>query len=171
MTVLIRGGHVVPDEFVSVADEAELPQDHPVIVSLARWERDQDLMISRGGAFGVRLPNTADARTLNPSLLRAQLIALEFPAFSDGRAYSQASLLREARDYRGEIRATGAAVVRDQILGMARCGIDSFELRADQNPEGCLEALREFSLAYQPAAESDPLPQVRRRRMAASARS
>lgn len=166
--LLIRDGYLVEDEFILLADDAEWPpQDKPVIVSLARWERDRDFLASRE-SFGVRLPNTVDVRVLNPALFQARLIVIEFPSFSDGRAYSQAHLLRETLGYRGEIRATGAAVVRDQILGMARCGIDAFELRADQSPEGCIEALHEFSLAYQPGVTSDPLPKVRPRRRTAA---
>ncbi|MGQ0622746.1 MAG: DUF934 domain-containing protein [Panacagrimonas sp.] len=166
-SVLIRGGRVVEDDFILLADDVEWPQDQPVIVSLARWERDRDAPVSRA-SFGVRLPNTADVRVLNPALLQVQAIVLEFPGISDGRAYSQARLLREALAYRGEIRATGAAVVRDQLLGMVRCGIDAFELRADQSPEGCIQALHEFSLAYQPGVANDPLSQVRPRRRTAA---
>ena len=56
------------------------------------------------------------------------LVALEFPKFTDGRAYSQARLLRERYGYRGEIRAVGD-VLRDQLRFMARSGFDAFELR------------------------------------------
>ncbi|WP_240433631.1 DUF934 domain-containing protein [Solimonas sp. K1W22B-7] len=93
---------------------------------------------------------------------RPPLINLEFPGFADGRAYSQARILRDRHGYRGEIRASGGAVVRDQLHGMARCGINSFELRADQDPQVCLAAFEDFGLAYQPAADG-ALTVLRRR--------
>lgn len=169
MTVLKRDGRTVEDAYLFVPDDAELPTtEKALLVSLSRWERERDSLAARGGAFGLRLPNTAQVRALDPAALLATLIVLEFPGFADGRAYSQAHQLREARAYSGEIRATGAAVVRDQILGMARCGIDAFELRPDQSVEACVEALREFSLAYQPGVADDPLPLVRRNRRTAT---
>ncbi|MGB5063692.1 MAG: DUF934 domain-containing protein, partial [Candidatus Competibacter sp.] len=81
------------------------------------------------------------------------------PKFSDGRAYSQARLLRERHGYRGEIRAVGD-VLRDQLFFMARCGFDAFEPRADRSLEDALAAFGDFSASYQPAADQ-PLPLYR----------
>jgi uncharacterized protein (DUF934 family) len=165
MSLLIRHGEVVSDDpYQAVDDLAPLPAG-PVIVSLARWAQEAAALNPEQRAFGVRLPNTADVLALDAAVLRAPLIVLEFPAFADGRAYSQARLLRDRRGYSGELRATGAAVVRDQLLGMARCGIDSFQLRADQSAEAGAQVWREFSRAYQPGSTAtDSLPPVRRLR-------
>lgn len=166
MSTLLRvDGSEAAEIFAAVGLDDELPPTGPVVVPLARWERDPDLIRQRGVPFGVRLTNTVDVATLDGGVLEAAAIVLEFPSFGDGRAYSQARLLRDAHAYRGELRATGAAVVRDQLLGMARVGIDVFELRADQSPDACREALREFTLAYQPTR--DPLPKVRELRLVA----
>lgn len=164
MSTLLRADGVVEDRYLPVADEQPLPAQDPILVDLARWEQERERLAARHAPLGIRLPNTAVIADLDPAVLRADLIVLDFPSFGDGRAYSQARLLREARTYRGELRATGAAVVRDQLLGMVRCGIDSFLLREDQSVERCLQALRDFSVAYQPAHDGAPL--VRRLRRA-----
>jgi uncharacterized protein (DUF934 family) len=59
-------------------------------------------------------------------------IDLHFPKFTDGRAYSQAFLLRRRREFKGEIRATGDVLV-DQLAQMERSGFDTAVLRADQD--------------------------------------
>lgn len=165
MSILLRlDGSEESDDFAPLGLDDELPAGGSVVVPLARWERDREALRARGLPFGVRLPNTVNVDSLDAGVLDAAVVILEFPSFGDGRAYSQARLLRDARGYRGELRATGAAVVRDQLQGMARCGIDRFELRADQSLELCREALREFTLAYQPTR--DGLPKVRELRLA-----
>lgn len=165
MSTLIRSTGPVTNDFVSLNEDEALPVAGAVVVSLARWEQDREALIQRALPFGVALPNTAVIAALDPGIKQAALIVLQFPSFADGRAYSQARLLRESLGYTGELRATGAAVVRDQLLGMVRCGIDSFELRADQSVESCLKALQEFSAAYQPALDTS-LPRVRKLRLA-----
>lgn len=164
MSILIRDGQRVNDDYLALDDDTGLPSEGAVLVSHARWEREREALAQRGAPWGVRLPNTLDIATADAALLSATMIVLEFPSFGDGRAYSQARLLREARAYRGELRATGAAVVRDQLLGMVRCGIDSFVLREDQSADAGEQAVRDFSMAYQPAV--DQLPSVRALRRA-----
>jgi len=111
---------------------------------------------------GVRLPNTANVADLAEDLSRLKVVALEFPKFADGRAHSQARLLRERYGYQGEIRAVGD-ILRDQLFFMARNGFDAFELRADRSLEDALDAFGEFSESYQPAADQQ-LPLYRRAR-------
>ena len=78
----------------------------------------------------LQLANDADPRSL--ALDGVQRVELHFPKFSDGRAYSQAFLLRRRLGYQGELRATGDVLV-DQMVQMQRCGFDSAVLRADQD--------------------------------------
>ncbi|MDS4040378.1 MAG: DUF934 domain-containing protein [Candidatus Competibacter sp.] len=160
MRSVIKDRRIVEDRWRHVADDAELP-DGPAIVSLARWIRERALLLERGEPIGVRLPNTTNVADLAADLPVLAVIALEFPKFADGRAYSQARLLRERYGYRGEIRAVGD-VLRDQLLFMARSGFDAFELQADRDLDDALEAFGEFSESYQPAADQ-PLPLFRRR--------
>ena len=161
MRSVIKNRQIVEDRWQAVGDEDELPAG-PVIVPLTRWLRERAALLARGGPLGVRLPNTADLADLAADLSVLEVVALEFPKFADGRAYSQARLLRERHGYRGEIRAVGD-VLRDQLFFMVRSGFDAFELRADRGLEDALAAFGEFSTSYQPAADQ-PLPLYRRGR-------
>ena len=78
----------------------------------------------------VQLANDADPRTL--ALQGVDRIELNFPKFSDGRAFSQAFLLRRRLGFTGDLRATGDVLV-DQLVQMQRSGFSSAVLRADQD--------------------------------------
>lgn len=166
-TTLIRNLRVEADDYTLLADDAALPAAGKVIVGYSRWLAEREALLASGLDVGVKLPNTVDVATVLPEIAERPLIALDFPAFPDGRAYSQARLLAERFRFKGELRATGRAVVRDQIGFMVRCGFTSFELRADQDPAACLAAVHEFSLAYQPAADALEPVLLRRRHAAA----
>lgn len=161
---LIRNLKLDADDYARLADDAPLPASGKVIVSLARWQQDHAALAASGLTIGVQVPNTVDIAAVLPTLADRPLIALEFPAFPDGRAYSQARLLAERFQFRGELRATGKAVVRDQIGFMARCGFTSFELREGQDPAACLAAVHEFTAPYQQAADAVTPIFVQRRR-------
>lgn len=161
MRSVIKERRIVEDRWQHVADEAELPAG-PVIVSLARWRKDRAMLVARGEPLGVQVPNTVDPAELAGDLAQLALVALEFPKFADGRAHSQARLLRERHGFRGELRAVGD-VLRDQLAFMVRNGFDAFELRADRSLEDALRAFDEFSVSYQSAIDQ-PLPLYRRRR-------
>ena len=92
------------------------------------------------------LPNTEDPRGLQLRGIRR--IDLQFPKFTDGRAYSQAFLLRRRLGFKGEIRATGDVLV-DQLLHMQRQGFDVAVLRADQNLAIAEAQLQRFKGFYQ----------------------
>ena len=98
----------------------------------------------------VQLPNDADPLTLD--LAGVTRIDLHFPKFSDGRAFSQARLLRERYGFTGELRATGN-VLRDQLLMMARAGFDAFELEKAADAGTVHRALTSYSIFYQPTGD------------------
>ena len=104
----------------------------------------------------VSLANTDPVEDLAPHVGRLRLIVLNFPKFSDGRAYSQARLLRGRLGYTGELRATGG-VLQDQVPFMLRCGFDSFESEQKGFEEALAKARTLFSVVYQPA-EDDRTP-------------
>ena len=162
-TVLIRNLKVEADDYTLLADDAALPAAGKLIVSYARWHAEREALLASGLAVGIKIPNTVDIATVLPEIAERPLIALDFPAFPDGRAYSQARLLAERFQFRGELRATGKAVVRDQIGFMVRCGFTSFELREGQDPVACLAAVHEFSVPYQQAADHAEPVFLRRR--------
>ena len=149
---LLRDGALAEDPWVAVDDDAPLPAAGTPIVSLARWQRERDILRARNGALGVRLPNAASVAAIADDLDRLALVALEFPKFNDGRAFSQARQLRERYGYGGEVRATGQ-VLRDQLLFMTRCGFDAFEIAKGDPVAAWADALAEFTVFYQPTGD------------------
>jgi uncharacterized protein (DUF934 family) len=87
-----------------------------------------------------------------PYLDRLAVVALVFPSFRDGRAYSQARLLRERYKYKGELRATGQ-VLRDQFVIMLRAGFDSFEVKKDADAEAFAATVKRYTVFYQPTGD------------------
>ncbi|HTT07978.1 MAG TPA: DUF934 domain-containing protein [Gammaproteobacteria bacterium] len=151
MRVIDKDLHIVDDGWQLVIDEAELPAGD-VIVSVARWQKERDALLARGGRLGLKVGGDTPVTTIADDLEHFALIALEFPKFGDGRCFSHARLLRERYNYKGELRAVGD-VQRDQLYFMRRCGIDSFAVRADKDIEDALNAFKEFTVRYQPAAD------------------
>ena len=143
-------GFVENDPWIVKTDEAEALEGERVLLSLdelvALAESTNDV------GMGVRLGPADDVMALEPYLYRLEIVALTFGAFSDGRGYSQASLLRDRLGYRNELRATGDVLI-DQIPLMLRTGIDSFavanEVALKRLEEGRLPGIAEH---YQPAA-------------------
>lgn len=159
---LLKNGTVAADHWQRVVKDEALPAEGPVVVPFVRWRVERETLIGRDAPVGVRLSNTDPVSELVPDLDRLDIIVLEFPKFSDGRAYSQARLLRERYGYEGELRAAGN-VLRDQLLFMQRCGFDAFELNHGQPVQAWIAATNEFSVFYQPAAdERVPVMQCRR---------
>ncbi len=149
---LIKDGQPATDAFVHVADGEALPAEGPIIIGLARWQEERGLIEPRNTPIGLRLkPNDAIEQIVG-DLDRLAVVALEFPKFNDGRAMSQARLLRERYGYRGEIRATGK-VVRDLLLFMYRCGFDAFEVADTITADIVAKSIAEFDVFYQPAAD------------------
>jgi uncharacterized protein (DUF934 family) len=132
-----------------------------VIVPLCCWLAEQGPISTRNGKTGVWLDSHELPAALRDDLPRLPLIALCFPVFSDGRAYSSARELRQNMGYTGEIRAIGD-VLRDQLFYMQRCGFNAFLLRDDQDLELALSAFADFNQAYQ-ASVDQPIPLFRRR--------
>ena len=147
---LVKGGKIVSDPFAHVADGAELPQGC-VLVSAARFLEDPDALLKRG-KVGVIWPNSRDVDDLVPYLDRVAAVALVFPTFRDGRAYSQARLLRERYQYRGELRATGQ-VLRDQFVFMLRAGFDAFDVKKQADAEAFAQTVQRYSVFYQPTGD------------------
>ena len=164
---LLRDGAPVDDPWVTVDDGTALPLDGPAIVSLERWQAHRDELLGRNAPLGIRLKSDQPPALIADDLDRFAVVALEFPVFRDGRAYSYARLLRERYGYRGEVRAVGE-VLRDQFLFMLRCGFDAVEVKDEIAAGQWREAVSEISVVYQPAADSrTPAWTLRHRKFAA----
>jgi uncharacterized protein (DUF934 family) len=149
---LVKQGRIATDIFVHVADGAELPGDGAILVSAARFLEAPEALLRRGGKLGVIWPNNRNLDDLLPYLDRLGVVALVFPTFRDGRAYSQARLLRERYGYDGELRATGQ-VLRDQFVFMLRAGFDAFEVKKQADAEAFAETVKRYSVFYQPTGD------------------
>lgn len=148
------------DSFTLVADDAELPAAGDLIVGLARFLADETALRARSGKLGVRIDPEDEINEAAKVLGKVDLVALSFPKFGDGRAYSKARLFRERFGYKGELRAVGE-VLADQLQYMARCGIDAFSLAEGKDVAAAIRAIDDFSVTYQGASD-DPRPLYRR---------
>ena len=101
-------------------------------------------------ASGVWLKSDDDVHLLTPYLNNVQLVVVDFPAFTDGRGYTQARVLRTQLGFAGELRATGD-VRADQMLFMARAGIDTFEFQVKPDQRLVESILSRFTVNYQPS--------------------
>lgn len=149
---LLKDGRLVDDPWRTVAADEALPMEAPAILSLDRWQAEREALAGHNGPLGIRLRSDQPPTPIADDLGRFDVVALEFPKFTDGRAYSYARLLRERYGFRGELRAVGN-VLRDQYLFMQRCGFDAFEVRDARAIEGWRQAMSEFSVFYQPAGD------------------
>lgn len=158
----IKAGRLADDCFVRARDEEPVPAGVPVLVSADRFLAGHADLARRAGPVGVIWPNNRNVAELAPHLDGLAVIALVFPAFRDGRAYSQARILRERHGFRGELRATGE-VLRDQFLFLVRAGFDAFEVKKQTDAAAFTAALARYSVVYQPAADKRAAAFRRRR--------
>ena len=105
--------------------------------------------------LGVRLHSDQSPELIADDLKHFAVVALEFPKFRDGRAYSYARLLRERYGYEGELRAVGD-VLLEQVFFMLRTGFDAFDIQGDDPLGAYRTALGEFSVWYQPTGDGRP---------------
>jgi uncharacterized protein (DUF934 family) len=168
MATLIDRNGLRPDTWQALDGNAgAVPPDADVLIPLDEWRARAAVWSARPGRLGILLSPSDDPAWIAGDLGRFELVAVAFPSFTDGRGYSTARLLRERHGWTGELRAVGD-VLRDQLFLMARCGFDSFALRADQDPTACVAAFGDFTVVYQTATD-EPVPLFRRRRVASPA--
>jgi uncharacterized protein (DUF934 family) len=145
----------VEDTWAFLGDDAPIPAEGAIVVSLKRWLEERETLSVRAAPVGVALEAGADAQAHLSDLTNRPLVALAFDKFADGRAFSYARILRDRRQFRGELRAFGDVLI-DEIPLMLRCGFDSF----DVTNEPTLQALRAGRLPgsplhYQPSSAHD----------------
>ena len=104
---------------------------------------------AQGQTGALVLANDVDPRTLD--LSGVQRIDLQFPSFTDGRAYSQAFLLRRRLRFAGELRATGDVLI-DQLLQMQRTGFDVAVLAEGVDASAARRQLERYAGFYQGSA-------------------
>jgi len=166
MPKLIKKCQIIDDRWILIKENSQLEDlqaysGQDLIVPLVFWLAERTRIQQRSGKTAVWLNSNEVPQSLGSDLHNLDVIALNFPIFSDGRAYSSARELRCNLGYKGEIRAIGD-VLRDQLFYMSRCGFDAFLMRDDQNLEKALSAFNDFTEGYQ-ASVDKPIPLFRRR--------
>jgi uncharacterized protein (DUF934 family) len=149
---LIKHGAVIDDTWQVLREipEGNLP-DGKIIVPLNYWLEQRETLLQRGDV-GVWLGSDQPPAPL-------EVIAIDFPLFTDGRGFSYGRTLREHFHYKGEVRAIGQ-FIRDQLYYLSRCGFDAFAIETTE-PEKAIASLNDFSDAYS-AGIDQPLPWFRR---------
>lgn len=142
---------LVEDTFSTVEAEGDVPAGD-VILPLARFLAEGDALIGEGRKVGVWVAPADAVEDLAYDLPRIAVVALEFPKFTDGRAFSSATLLRQRFGYAGEVRAVGA-VLREQADFMVRCGFDAFAAIDGSSSQEWEAATKRHRHVYQRAAD------------------
>ncbi len=169
---LVKNNLVVKDNWTVVADDADVPEGD-VIVSLTRWQEERENLLARSEGLGVLLKDDELPEAIEKDLDFLQVVAMDFPAYTNGRSYSHARILRERYKFDGEIRAVGD-VLRDQVFLMHRCGFDAFDIAADDEKslQIWLDAQADFTLFYQPTGDGrKTVASLRQRKRLAKAAS
>jgi uncharacterized protein (DUF934 family) len=152
---LVKNGELAVSSFVDASGAEVIPPAGPVIVSLEQWKARREELVKRGTPLGIRLHSDQPPELIAPDLPHFSVVALEFPKFRDGRAYSYARLLRERYGFKGELRAVGE-VLLEQLFFMLRVGFDAFEIQSADPLKDYRTALADFSVWYQPTADGRP---------------
>ena len=147
---LIKRGKLVTDDFVDATALETLPPKGKIIVSVSQWRAERAQLVGR--KIGLRLKSDEPPELIAEDVNLFSVIALEFPVFRDGRAYSYARILREQLAFTGELRAVGD-VLMEQVHFMLRVGFDSFELSSTDALGDYEAALADFSVWYQPTGD------------------
>lgn len=158
MPKLIKNGEIIDNTYEWLQDgEQEVTPNS--IVPAQKWLSEKDSM---GSVAGIWLEAGDGVEFLQDiDLNQFAVIGVDFPAFTDGRGFSYARLLRERLHYQGEIRALGH-FIPDQLGYLLRVGFNGFQFNEDVNLESALALHKPFSIAYQ-GDVADPRPIFLRR--------
>lgn len=148
--MLVRQGAIIADEWTLVGDGPARPG---LIVPFDAWLKAPE------GA-GVWLEGDVEVEEVGPRVLEAQLVAVRFPAFADGRGLTFGKLLRSRYGFAGELRAFGE-IVPDLTEYMHRCGFDAFVLPDRRQAEATITCIQRMTDHYQ-GSFRQPLPPYRR---------
>ncbi len=160
---LVKNGALVDDPFVDASGADTVPDTGPVILSLEQWRAGRDTLALRSDPLGLKLASDESPELVAEDLPSFAVVALEFPKFRDGRAYTYARWLRQRFAFRGEVRAVGE-VLLEQLHFMLRVGFDAFEIREADPLAAYRAAERDFSVWYQPSGDGRATAMELRRR-------
>jgi len=144
---IIKDKQIIEDSWKHIADEEEIANGD-ITVSLTRWNKEKDALANHQGNIGIRVAPADDVAEIADDLKNIELVAVELPAFTDGRAFTHARLLRSRYGYQGEIRAVGSYMA-DQAFYLQRVGVNAFELENEAELSAALSTLNDFTVKYQ----------------------
>lgn len=157
MPKLIKNGEFVPNPWVIAEPGAIENLTDYTLVHVKDWAH----VAQTGKICGLWLSADDGLDSLPAGLKNIPVVAINFPAFMDGRGFSIARQIREQKNYPGELRAIGN-FIQDQVFMMKRCGFDAYLVADDADLESFKTTLGILTDYYQ-AAVDEPRPLFRRR--------
>lgn len=161
MPKVLKDNSVIEDIWQILDESANTLPGGDVLVPFDQWESISEQLANYDGRVGVIIEGNAEVEEIIEPLLNLPLIAINFPKFADGRAFSSARLLRDRYQYSGEIRAVGG-FMRDQLFLLQRCGFNAFKFNDDIDLTEASKSLQDFSETYQVGVDQNN-PLFRRR--------
>lgn len=161
MPQVLKDNRLIDDSWTLLTEDSESLPSGDILLSYSQWQIFSDQLDSHDGSVGVIIEGNADIEDIIEPLLKLPLIAINFPKFADGRAFSSARLIRERYEYTGEIRAVGG-FIRDQLYYLSRCGFNAFKFGDSVDLTESAKSLQDFSEAYQVSVDQES-PLFRRR--------
>lgn len=147
---LLKNGEIIQDDWITI--ENEIPDPLPQAPIIVPFSMLPSFLEDRNPnhPIGVSFPTERETDELKPYLDKLGLIALIFPVFKDGRAFSQASKIRAQLKFTGELRATGH-ILPDQYQFLIRTGFTTVSLSETEDLTSWKKAMHDFDTAYQPS--------------------
>ena len=144
---IIKDKQIIEDSWLHIADN-DVIVDGDITLSFTRWQKEATKLTDHKGSIGIRLAPSDKIEDISTDLVNFKLIALEFSAFTDGRSFSQARLLRSRYGFNGDIRAIGS-YMPDQVFYLSRVGVNSFQLEKSEEMTVALSTMNDFTVKYQ----------------------
>ncbi len=157
---ILKNRQVIQDTWKTLSADETLT-DGDVIIPFERWLSEPDARQSHSGKIGILISSDTNIQTVIENLKHIDLVALNFPKYTDGTCFSYAFLLRERHQFSGELRAVGD-IFRDQFAYLERCGFDAIQLADEEALELGKVAFDEIPMRYQSSADkAEPFYRIR----------
>ena len=145
---IIKDGAIIEDSWTVLDEESDAPSSADIIIPLNIMLEKADRLSNHSGRIGLLIPNDVAIEDHADLIAKADLVVLELPAFTDGRAYSQARALREDLGFEKELRVKGDVLV-DQAAYLLRCGFDSFDFDGEFDAASWEKSTNIMTTGYQ----------------------
>ncbi len=155
---IYRAGHFEPDDWRILADDEAVPAEGQVLLPFARFVSEREALAGDNRPLGVVIQPADRIEDIAADLGRLSVLAIAFPAYTDGRGYSTARLARQRYGFTGEVRAVGNVLI-DQVPLMLRCGFDALVVTNEPTRRRLAEGrIPEVPFYYQPTGLGGEVP-------------